>query len=99
MKLQQAKIKITGFQKDMLDTFLTKSADYAESGDILSNFKKTAIETGLSAEQVCMVFINTKVTRLNNMIKTGSVNNESVSDSLKDLANYCVILDLIRCDI
>lgn len=44
-----------------------------------------------------LVFLNTKIQRLNNLLSTGNSPNveESVEDTLLDLANYCM-LELIE---
>jgi hypothetical protein len=53
----------------------------------------------MTAEQNCLSLIATKVARLGVLLKSNKpAENESISDSLLDLANYAVLLDQIRKD-
>ena len=71
----------------------SKQEDYAEEGDILSNFKLSAGAVGITPEQQCLSLIATKVVRLGVLLKSGTPNNESIKDSVIDMANYTVKLD------
>jgi hypothetical protein len=75
-----------------------KGNDYANT-DRLSNFKLAGTISGLNAELNCLSLIATKVARLGVLLNTdGTPNNESVDDSLIDLATYAVLLRMIRKD-
>ena len=78
-------------QKNMM---LKKSNDYSND-DRLSNFKLAGAIAGISAEQNCLSLIATKVARLGVLLKGKTPNNESVSDSVIDLANYAALLDML----
>lgn len=77
------------------DTMLKKGNDYSNS-DRLSNFKQVASITGQTSEQVCLVLIGIKVARLGQLLSGKTPNNESIDDSILDLANYTVLLSMLR---
>jgi len=90
-------------QLEHFDTFVasmrrvleSKGNDYAND-DRLSNFKLSGAISGICAEKCCLNLIAIKVARLGVLLNSGNVpNNESVRDSIKDLANYAVLLDMI----
>lgn len=76
-----------------------KNADYAgkESGDPLANFRISE-RFGVSAWLGCLVRLSDKFSRISvlakrlNLGKEGaSVSDETIEDTLKDLANYAVL--------
>lgn len=73
----------------------SKGNDYAD-GDRLSNFKLAGSITQISAEQQCLSLIATKVARLGVLLSNDKgPAHESVRDSVIDLANYSILLDMI----
>ena len=70
--------------REMGETYLAKNADYGNS------FDKTLDQFGLVASAVRL---NDKVNRISNLIinKEFSVKDESIEDTLLDLANYAVM--------
>jgi len=82
----------------MRDIMLSKGNDYANE-DRLSNFKLAGSICGLSPQQNCLSLIATKVARLGVLLKEKSEpNNESIEDSLVDMANYTLLLIMILKD-
>ena len=82
----------------MRDIMLSKGNDYANE-DRLSNFKLAGSICGLTPEQNCLSLIATKVARLGVLLKEKSEpNNESIEDSLVDMANYTLLLIMIMKD-
>jgi hypothetical protein len=82
----------------MREIMLSKGNDYANE-DRLSNFKLAGSICGLSPEQNCLSLIATKVARLGVLLKDKSKpNNESIEDSLVDMANYTLLLIMILKD-
>jgi hypothetical protein len=82
----------------MRGIMLSKGNDYANK-DRLSNFKLAGSICGLSPEQNCLSLIATKVARLGVLLKEKSEpNNESIEDSLVDMANYTLLLIMILKD-
>lgn len=67
---------------EMLQTFLKKNHDYGNS------FTKTYEEFGLVSAVVRM---NDKMERLKSLLKAQAKVDESVRDTLMDLANYSVM--------
>jgi hypothetical protein len=85
------------FTQKQKDVMLSKGDDYA-GGDRLSNFKKAGTICGLNAELNCLNLIATKVARLGELLNGKEPKNESVEDSILDLANYSILLAMIRND-
>lgn len=86
------------FTDKMSNTLLKKGNDYANS-DALSNFYLAGSIAGVSAEINCLSLIATKVARLGVLLqKSAEPNNESIRDTVLDLANYAVLLDAILTD-
>ena len=82
----------------MRNTLLSKGNDYANE-DRLSNFKLAGSICGLKAELNCLSLISTKVARLGVLLNSNKEpNNESVQDSVLDLANYSILLSMILKD-
>ena len=90
-------------QKQIFDAFVSKqweimdkkAADYAND-DRLSNFKRVGSMCGTSPEVAIMHLIATKVARLTELFSGKTPNNESVEDSILDLANYTILLQMAR---
>lgn len=95
MNLQQQQHFVDNFCEKMKSTILGKGNDYANA-DRLSNFKLAGAICGLAPEQNCLSMIATKVARLGVLLGGKTPNNESIEDSLLDLANYAVLLGCIR---
>lgn len=76
----------------------SKGNDYANI-DRLSNFKLAGQIAGGNASKNCLNLIATKVARLGVLLNVDSTpNNESIDDTLIDLANYAILLLMIRMD-
>lgn len=79
----------------MRDVLLNKGDDYANA-DRLSNFKLAGLIAGGNAKINCLNLIATKVARLGVLINSNDKpKNESISDSIMDLANYSLLLAMI----
>lgn len=92
-------IHIEQFTERMAQTILRKGNDYANT-DRLSNFKLAGAICGMTAAQNCLSLIATKVARLGVLIGSGKTpDNESIRDSLIDMANYAVLLDQILSEV
>lgn len=87
--------------QNMVDSMKTvlfkKGNDYANT-DRLSNFKLAGQICGMTPELNCLNLIATKVARLGVLLQNTSEvpNNESIADSILDLANYAVLLNMIH---
>jgi len=83
---------ITG---EMERVLFSKGDDYANT-DRLSNFKLAGAIAGGDARTNCLNMIATKVARLGVLLNSDKKpNNESIEDSVLDLANYSVLLWMI----
>ena len=96
---QQEQIKhFEAFTTQMKEILFKKGNDYANT-DRLSNFKLAGSICQLKAEQNCLSLIATKVARLGVLLNSEKTpDNESVQDSVLDLANYSVLLSMILKD-
>lgn len=91
---QQQKIIKECFEQRM-EIMRKKGEDYSNGQDVLSNFKGAGANIGLTAGMQILSLIATKVARLGVLLNSGKVpENESIDDSIKDLANYT---DLLYC--
>lgn len=95
MKLEQQTNFFDYFVEKMRDTLLKKGNDYSNS-DRLSNFKLAGNITGVGAELNALNLIATKVARLGVLLNSDGIpNNESIEDSILDLANYAILLGMV----
>ena len=101
MTYQQQIDHFDAFVETMRETMLKKGNDYAQEkgDDRLSNFKFAGQICGITPMQQCLALVATKVARLGTLLsKEGSPNNESIQDSVLDLANYAVLLSMLEVD-
>ena len=92
MNIEDQKQHINTFFKRQKEILTSKGNDYANE-DRLSNFKLAGTICQLTPEQNCLSLMATKVARLGVLMNGPSPSNESIRDSIIDLANYCVLLD------
>jgi len=90
---------IDDFFQEQRKILAKKSNDYAGE-DLLSNFRLAGMIVNQRTEcpdaMNCLNLIGTKVARLGQLLSSNkSTQNESVQDSVIDLANYTVLLHLI----
>lgn len=98
MNKQEQEKHFNEVTEQMRSILLSKGDDYANS-DRLSNFKLAGNISGLNAELNCLSLIATKVARLGVLINSNKEpNNESINDSVLDLANYAILLSMILKD-
>ena len=72
-----------------------KNADYTGGGDDpFANFSETETYAGVSTEHGFLVRMGDKMSRIRSFVKKGTleVKDESVQDTLLDLANYCILM-------
>lgn len=95
MTKEDQQLHFTEITEKMKSILLSKGNDYANE-DRLSNFKLAGKISGLTAELNCLSLIATKVARLGVLLNSVSKpNNESIQDSILDLANYALLLSMI----
>lgn len=92
MKKETSKFKeFESIVKEMIEIHHTKNHDYANE-DYLSNL--TACKrVGLEPWKGAVVRLQDKMSRLENFAKKGKlkVKDESIEDTLKDMANYAIL--------
>jgi hypothetical protein len=73
-----------------------KRHDYAKKDDVLSNFRTSEL-AGIPAWQGVAIRIGDKFSRLMSFVKKGKlkVQDESIKDTLIDLANYALICAIL----
>lgn len=82
----------------MLDITLAKNSDYAPTDDALSNFYMVENLGLTTAENWILVRLSDKLSRIANLLKNESktsVKDESIEDTLIDMANYAIILKIL----
>ena len=80
--------------KSLGDLHDKKQQDYGTDGDPFANVR-AAEDFGVPAWLGCLIRMNDKMTRLKTFAKKGTLANESVEDSLRDLAVYSLIALLL----
>ena len=99
MNLEQQEQYFEKMVSEMRSIMFKKGNDYSNIKDRLSNFKLAGSICGLTPELNALSLIATKVARLGVLLKSESKpNNESIQDSILDLANYSVLLSMITAD-
>jgi hypothetical protein len=86
--------KLEKSYSDALEIMKKKNTDYAKQQDPFNNFRY-ATYCNVSVEKAILVRISDKFARVCNLIdKNGdiAVIDESISDTILDMANYLVIL-------
>jgi hypothetical protein len=81
--------------KNMLEITRRKNADYAgNGGDAFNNFTRVEVLGIASTEQGFLTRMNDKFSRIISFMQNGElqVKDESVDDTLLDLANYCLLM-------
>lgn len=86
------------FQADARRLVVRKNADYANEDYALINFTRAAMIAATTEGQVCIVHIATKIARLQELLMGKHPQNESIRDTLLDLANYAFLMDCILND-
>lgn len=74
-----------------------KGADYTKgSTDALANFKEGGKAIGINPKEVCWVFMNKHYQAITNYVRTdGKSESEPISERIKDMINYLVLLQAI----
>lgn len=81
--MNEFETKITNITTDLSDTLIAKNHDYGNSfGDLIKEYGNLAM----------LIPIKNKVNRLDTLIKSDNkVKNESIEDTLRDLAGYAIL--------
>ena len=96
MTKEEQQIFFDMYINKMRDVLLNKGDDYANA-DRLSNFKMAGQIAGGNAQLNCLNLIATKVARLGVLLNSNKKpKNESINDSIMDLANYALLLAMIN---
>jgi len=82
--------------KEMKDIMSNKSHDYAESGDVLSNFKMCEKLFNIPDYTGISIRLSDKLSRIKQITSKGKtkVKDESLQDTLVDTANYSLLFYL-----
>ena len=91
------------FKKEFSDTLISmnkimeaKDRDYTTDSNPFSNFNLVEDMWIASAEQAILVRMSDKFSRIANLIDSeAKVKDETIEDTLIDLANYSIILKLL----
>lgn len=78
---------------EMMQLMARKGSDYSGDGaSTFVSFERIAAFSGITVDQAFMALIGIKVARLQSLNADGRApNNESLLDTVKDLANYSVL--------
>ena len=75
----------------MRATVQSKAGDYADDGNVYSNFEGAAHLAGTTVDEVFMTLIGVKVERLRQLMAGKVPNHEAIDDTRIDLANYAAL--------
>ena len=85
-----------GTLTEMYNIMKAKNADYASEWDPFANFRLVEQLWITSAEKAILVRMSDKMSRISNLLeREAKVKDESIADTLSDLANYSVILKIL----
>lgn len=80
--------------QEMIDLHTKKGADYGREGDPYANVRASEA-FGVQPWVGALIRLNDKIVRLQSFIAKGRLENESVEDSIKDIAVYAVIMRIL----
>lgn len=70
-----------------------KGKEYANSDDRLANFKEIGASLGISAQAVCMIYLEKHMRSIKSYVKTGEVLSEPVRGRIVDAITYLALLN------
>jgi hypothetical protein len=94
LTMTERNVKFKALQGKMFEIQEAKGRDYGEDSDGLRNLRRRGVN-GVVAR------IGDKLSRIESLIQPGkevSVKDESIDDTLLDMANYCLLLIILRED-
>jgi hypothetical protein len=75
---------------------LAKTQDYGADSDALKNIRDGADVVGIEPWKACLIRMADKMTRLRSYCHNGRVEFDGVEDTLKDMAAYAIIAEVLR---
>lgn len=94
MKQKEAEGIFTGLWMDVMELRKQGNKEYAHSEDTLANFKRVAERTGITPEQVLMVYAEKHIDGIHSYISGHKSQREGVIGRINDLVVY---MGLLRC--
>jgi hypothetical protein len=92
MNSEQFLQHIEDFYQKNLETTRKKNHDYAGDSNVFRSFMVTEFLENTTVEEGFIVRMGDKLSRLATLVKKEALVDESINDTLSDLANYCAIL-------
>ncbi len=100
MNVDQLLEQVANFRKERDIIIARKAGDYSRQFEVLSNFYEVSKITNRKPEEVILTHIATKISRLSTLFEKlepgGKPYNESIMDSIGDLANYADFLAVVH---
>jgi len=91
MTYKQREKVFKGIMKFCKTTWKTKGKDYAGK-DVLSNFKETAKNYGVTPEQALMILVDKHLIAIRSWIRRGVLKGEPIEAKILDAINYLGML-------
>ena len=88
--------EFVGVLDEIKDLHLRKTLDYGVDEDALSNIRESAEIVNMPAWAGCILRIYDKMHRLKAYFRRGRVEFDGLEDTLKDIASYAVIAEVLR---
>ena len=96
MKLSERQNFTEKFFKECSELLSKKGKDYNPDGKAFKDVYETAQEIGMSPEKVLWIHFKKHYTAIKAYIKKGKTESEPIDERLKDLANYCNLMYVLR---
>ena len=78
----------------MHDLTATKGEEYSRDEDQLANFKRAAVEAGITPQQAWLVFFNKHLDSIKTWVRGGTL-SESIESRIDDALLYLILLRAI----
>jgi hypothetical protein len=93
MNKEQFLARLDELYKMNVEISRKKNSDYATGDDPFKNFRLCEFIGVCSVEKGMLVRISDKLSRISNLLDTqAEVSDETINDTLSDLANYAMIM-------
>lgn len=81
---------------DEANLLFSKGKEYASDADALSNFKKRALDVGVSPKQIAWIFMAKHLDSIRSFIANGvTYSNEPIEGRIADARNYLALLNAL----
>ena len=95
MTFEERQAKTDKFFEDCKQILLKKGADYTVDNDAFKDLRAVAEEVEVPPLKLLWIFMRKHLSSVKNYIKKGKVESEPIEERLKDIANYCSLINAL----